>query len=351
MYKFFAVNVLDEVSLVHKQIEMWRWYSNIWYRNIFGLLALCLIFGFIQYTSLGDKSIREILVEMVPAISLIYFLIYINNVFIIKRFLLTKKYDSFLLWFLVYLVFGVFCLSQYAIYAGEFKSLILEVTNTLFFTILGTGTYFIHQWAFQNITLRERKLANTEAELDFLKMQLNPHFLLNAMNNLYGEALTNPDDTPNRILQLSHLFRYQIEASKKEEVRLELEIDFVNEYLDYYRFTSDSLVVYIEYYGDLEAYQVPPLLFFSLVENAVKFSLQTEQPSISIRWKEDGGKIYFEIINSCLPIEKQKKGTGLGLNNLKRRLEVSGIHAKFEVEDLKNKYKAKLTLWGLNTNV
>lgn len=351
MYKFFALNVLDEVSLVHKQMDMWRWYSNIWYRNIFGLLALCLIFGFIQYTSIGDKTIREIVVEMVPAIALIYFLIYVNNVFIIKRFLLTKKYESFLIWFAVYLVFGVFCLSQYALYTGEFKSLILEITNTLFFTILGTGTYFIHQWAFQNITLRERKLANTVAELDFLKMQLNPHFLLNAMNNLYGEALMNPNDTPNRILQLSHLFRYQIEASKKEEVRLELEIDFVNEYLDYYKFSSDSLVVNIDYQGDLESYNVPPLLFFSLVENAVKFSLQTEQPAISIQWKEEGGKIYFEITNSCLPIEKQKKGTGLGLNNLKRRLEVSGIHARFGVEEQKNSYKAKLALWGLNTNV
>ncbi|MGG5506099.1 MULTISPECIES: sensor histidine kinase [unclassified Myroides] len=330
---------------------MWRWYSNIWYRNIFGLLTLCLIFGFIQYTTLGDKSIREIFLEMVPAITMIYFLLYINNVFVIKRFLLTKKYDSFLLWFLVYLVFSVFCLSQYAIYVGEFKSLILEVTNTLFFTILGTGTYFIHQWAFQNITLRERKLANTEAELKFLKMQLNPHFLLNAMNNLYGEALTNPTDTPNRILQLSHLFRYQIEASKKEEVRLKLEIDFVNEYLDYYKFTSDSLVVNINYQGDLEAYHVPPLLFFSLVENAVKFSLQTENPFITISWKEREGKIYFEIINSCLPKEKQKQGTGLGLSNLKRRLEVSGIQARFISEDQKNIYSAKLTLWGLNTNV
>ncbi|WP_413512008.1 sensor histidine kinase [Myroides odoratus] len=330
---------------------MWRWYSNIWYRNIFGLLTLCLIFGFLQYTGLGNKSIKEVLVEMIPAIALIYFLIYINNVYIIKRFLLTKKYDSFLLWFLIYLVFGVFCLSQYALYIGEFKSLIIEVINTLFFTILGTGTYFIHQWAFQNITLRERKLANTVAELEFLKMQLNPHFLLNAMNNLYGEALTNPSDTPNRILQLSHLFRYQIEASKKEEVRLELEIDFVNEYLDYYKFTSDSLVVDIAYQGDLEAYNVPPLLFFSLVENAVKFSLQTENPFIALHWKEENGKVYFEITNSCLPKDRQRKGTGLGLSNLQRRLEVSQVQAKFKVEECKNIYKAKLILWGLNTNV
>ncbi|MGG5599781.1 MULTISPECIES: histidine kinase [unclassified Myroides] len=330
---------------------MWRWYSNIWYRNIFGLFTLCLIFGFIQYTSLGNKSIREILAEMVPAIALIYALIYVNNVFVIKRFLLTKKYESFLLWFSVYLVIGVFCLSQYAIYVGEFKSLILEIVNTLFFTILGTGTYFIHQWAFQNITLRERKLANTVAELEFLKMQLNPHFLLNAMNNLYGEALTNPTDTPNRILQLSHLFRYQIEASKKEEVHLDLEIDFVNEYLDYYKFTSDSLVVESEYSGNLEAYYVPPLLFFSLVENAVKFSLQTEEPYILIRWKEEGGKIFFEISNSCLLKERQKQGTGLGLSNLRRRLEVSGIQAHFSVEEQKNSYKAKLTLWGLHTPV
>lgn len=330
---------------------MWKWYSNIWFRNIFGLLTLCLVFGFIRYTSLDDKTVQEIFREMIPALVLIYFLIYINNVFIIKRFLLTKKYDSFLLWFAVYLVLSIFCLIQYTQYIGVFKSVILEIVNVLFFSILGTGTYFIHQWAFQNITLRERKLANTVAELEFLKMQLNPHFLLNAMNNLYGESLTNPSDTPNRVLQLSHLFRYQIEASKKEEVELELEIDFVNEYVDYYRFTSDSLVVTMECIGNLEQYRVPPLLFFSLVENAVKFSLQTEQPYIKIKWKGEEGKVYFEITNSCLPRDKQKKGTGLGLNNLKRRLEVSQVQAKFKVEECKNRYKAKLILWGLNTNV
>lgn len=330
---------------------MWRWYSNIWFRNIFGLLTLCLVFGFIRYTSLDDKTAQEIFREMIPALVLIYFLIYINNVFIIKRFLLTKKYESFLLWFAVYLVLSVFCLIQYTQYVGVFKSVILEIVNVLFFSILGTGTYFIHQWAFQNITLRERQLANTVAELEFLKLQLNPHFLLNAMNNLYGEALTNPSDTPNRILQLSQLFRYQIEASKKEEVELGLEIDFVQEYVDYYKFTSDSLVVEMKYYGDLEKYRVPPLLFFSLVENAIKFSLQTEQPFISIIWKEKQGRVYFEITNSCLPKEKQRKGTGLGLSNLQRRLEVSQIKAKFEVEECKQIYKAKLILWELNTNV
>ncbi|MGL4584306.1 MAG: sensor histidine kinase [Flavobacterium sp.] len=234
---------------------------------------------------------------------------------------------------------------------GDFDSWLIEIVNIVFLAFLGTGTYFIHLWLFNDITVREKRLISTVAELDFLKMQLNPHFLLNAMNNLYGEALTNPSETPERILQLSLLLRYQLEATKKEFVALYQEIEFINEYFNYYKFRTNDLIVDIKFEGEIDKYKLPPLLYFSLVENAIKFTLQTDSPYIKLRGKIQGNHLYFELENSCLPDELIQKGTGLGLLNLERRLEVSQLKYKFKKSKSKHHYKTTLELWELPTNV
>jgi LytS/YehU family sensor histidine kinase len=269
----------------------------------------------------------------------------------VKRYLINKRYEVYFPFALIYWIIVIIICGKVAQIYEEFVSWPIETFNVLFIGFLGTGTYFIHLWAFNDITVREKRLINTVAELDFLKMQLNPHFLLNALNNLYGEALTAPDETPERILQLSLLLRYQLEATKKEFVDLLQEIEFIKEYFNYYKFRSNKLAIDVAYEGDLEGYQVPPLLFFSLVENAIKFSLQTDAPYIRLRGTQNNNHLYFEIENSCLPDEQIQHGTGLGLINLERRLEVSNLKYKFTKEKSKNKYKTQLELWNLPTNV
>ncbi|MDM1450113.1 sensor histidine kinase [Myroides odoratimimus] len=331
--------------------SLWKFYSNFWLRNVSVIILLLSVFTFVASVDKSDRSLTEIWEELVPSFFIVYGCILISNILLIKRYMITKRYNIFLPLFTIYWIVVLIGTGLLNMLIDGFDSWLSEILNTIFLMFLGSGTYFIHLWVFNDITVREKRLVNTVAELDFLKMQLNPHFLLNAMNNLYGEALTNPRETPERILQLSHLLRYQLEATKREFVSLDQEIEFLKEYFNYYKFRTNDLVVDIKYEGDIEKFQVPPLLYFSLVENAIKFALQTEFPFIKLRGYARDNHLLFELENSCLPDEMLQKGTGVGLLNLERRLEVSQLRYKFTKNKSKYYYKTTLELWELPTSV
>lgn len=331
--------------------SLWKFYSNFWVRNVVVIILLISVFTFAVSVDKRDLSLSEIWEEVLPSIFIVYGCILISNLLLIKKYLITKRYNIFLPLMLCYWSAAIIGTAFLNMQKGDFDSWLIESVNIIFLAFLGTGTYFIHLWLLNDITVREKHLINTVAELDFLKMQLNPHFLLNAMNNLYGEALTNPSETPERILQLSLLLRYQLEATKKEFVTLYQEIEFLNEYFNYYKFRTNDLAVDVRFEGEIDKHKVPPLLYFSLVENAVKFALQTDSPYIKLKGKVQGNHLYFELENNCLPDELLQKGTGLGLINLERRLEVSQLKYKLKKNKSKYHYKTTLEIWELPTNV
>ncbi|MCC9041437.1 histidine kinase [Myroides sp. M-43] len=331
--------------------SLWRFYSNIWVRNVLVIILLFCVFTFASSVDKSDRSLTDIWEELLPSFFIVYGCVLFSNIILIKNYLITKRYNIFLPLMLSYWTAVIIGTGFLNMYTGDFDSWLIEIVNVIFLAFLGTGTYFIHLWVLNDITVREKRLVSTVAELDFLKMQLNPHFLLNAMNNLYGEALTNPSETPERILQLSLLLRYQLEATKKEWVALDQEIEFLNEYFNYYKFRTNDLIVDIKYEGKVNSIKVPPLLYFSLVENAIKFALQSDSPCIKLRGKVHNNHLYFELENNCLPDEMVQKGTGLGLINLERRLEVSQLKYKFKKSKSKYHYKTTLELWDLPTNV
>lgn len=331
--------------------SLWKIYSNFWVRNVVVIILLLCVFTFVASVDKRDRSLVDIWSELLLPFFVIYGCIMFSNIILIKRYLITKRYSVFLPLFISYWIIVLVGTGFLNKVSGDFESWLSEVLNTIFLMFLGTGTYFIHLWVLNDITVREKRLVNTEAELDFLKMQLNPHFLLNAMNNLYGESLSNPEETPERILQLSMLLRYQLEATKKEFIGLDQEIEFLKQYFNYYKFRTNQIVIDIVYEGSTENYKVPPLLYFSLVENAVKFAIQTEYPYIKLRGNIVDDHLFFELENSCLSDELIQTGTGLGLINLERRLEVSKLKYKFGKYKTKNYYKTTLELWELPTNV
>ncbi|MEC4113974.1 sensor histidine kinase [Myroides pelagicus] len=325
-------------------------YSNFWFRNIVVIVLLVCVFTFAASADKRERTLSQIWIELLPDFFIIYGAIIVSNLTMIKRYVITKQYDKFFPLAFCYWTGVIIGKGYVNMRTHDFDSWLIETVNVLFFAFLGTGAYFIHLWTFNDITVREKRLVSTVAELDFLKMQLNPHFLLNAMNNLYGEALTNPNETPERILQLSHLLRYQLEATKKEFVDVKDEIEFLNEYFNYYKFRSNNLIVDIDYKGVVGKFKIPPLMYFSLVENAIKFSLQTDNPYVKLRCYERNNRLFFEIENSCLSDELVQNGTGVGIKNLERRLEVTKLPYKFIRNKTKNYYKTKLELWELPIN-
>jgi len=169
----------------------------------------------------------------------------------------------------------------------------------------------------------EAQLKLKEQELNYLKMQIHPHFLFNTLNTLYGFALKKSENTPEMILKLSNLLDYLLYQSDKPLVSLQEEINHIRDYvaLENMRF-SDVLDISLDFENSKESLQVAPMLFIPFVENSFKHGqIVGQKLSISMSLACTDDEILFSIKNSMLPSETIDKN-GIGLTNIKKRLSL-----------------------------
>ncbi|MBP4136707.1 sensor histidine kinase [Flavobacterium geliluteum] len=325
-------------------------YQNFFLRNlIVNLLVIGIIFVCIyDEMNYAEKDSLVLLQKICLGYIPMYFGVAFSNMFIIHKFLFRKKYQIFWVVFILYWVCFYSLMTHYFFYVGLGKTKTLSIISLIF---NGTCLYFLHVVIMKKVSQTNKDIINFKSELSFLKQQLNPHFLLNAMNNLYGEALTEPDKVPDRILNLSDMLRYQIEATKKDYVLIEEEIDFIKKYIDYYTFQNERLAITQDYEGSFDHIEIPPLFFLPLVENAVKFSAETTAPFITVHLKVKGNDLSFTLKNNFLVCGSRLSSTGIGIGNLKRRLEVHGLHHELSCKKDKNTFIVKLNIWDLPTAV
>lgn len=173
---------------------------------------------------------------------------------------------------------------------------------------------------------RELEKSRAEAELQNLKSQLNPHFLFNTLNNIYSLIAFSPDRAQAAVHDLSRLLRYVLYESSQPFVSVEKEFDFIRNYVELMRI---RLPEHVELKTEISlcnpGAQVAPLLFISLIENAFKHGVSPVIPSfIHLMIRQEGGRIVCSIWNSYFPKDtaRDKSGSGIGLHNLRRRLEL-----------------------------
>lgn len=178
---------------------------------------------------------------------------------------------------------------------------------------------------------QERRNA-AEAELSWLKNQLNPHFLFNTLNNISSLTQIDADKAQDSICQLSDLLRYALYDSEKEFVPLEGEIDFMNNYIRLMQLRCNELAT-VECSLEKPAAQVEiaPLLFISLIENAFKHGVNARKESfVKIDLHQDGHDLVFSCENSIFEpygsdtrkTQTDHIGSGIGLENMKKRLSL-----------------------------
>lgn len=171
----------------------------------------------------------------------------------------------------------------------------------------------------------EEKMEVAQAELTWLKHQLNPHFLFNTLNNISSLTQIDPDKAQESIGQLSDLLRYALYDSEANQVPLSAEIDFMNNYIDLMALRcNENTTVQKELEEPKEHVQVAPLLFISLVENAFKHGVNARYPSfVRVSMHYAGGELHFRAENSLFGKPGTDHiGSGIGLDNMKRRLEL-----------------------------
>jgi LytS/YehU family sensor histidine kinase len=225
--------------------------------------------------------------------------------------------------------------------------LMFLVLNCMIAAIAIGIRHFIHTRQIRQ-QLIEEKAKNTEAELAWLKNQINPHFLFNTLNNISSLTQIDPDAAQDAIAQLSDLLRYAMYETNKKTVPISGEVEFMRNYIALMKLRcSEKTVVNCQLSIVNSPLTIAPLLFISLIENAFKHGISSNRDSrIDITLTADGQQLIFDCENTNFPKnDTDRSGSGIGLENTRRRLDLIYKDRYMWEQTLEdNIYKVKITI-------
>ncbi|HKI87435.1 MAG TPA: histidine kinase, partial [Draconibacterium sp.] len=196
----------------------------------------------------------------------------------------------------------------------------------------------------KNRLLEKEKL---QTELAFLRNQVSPHFFMNTLNNIHALIDVNTEDAKESIVKLSRLMRYLLYDSEKGKTTLGKEVEFIKSYVELMKLRVVSNVdIQLSFPEKIRQVEIPPLLFISLVENAFKHGISYQNDSfIGIYMQLHDGNLYFRIINSIHNNSSTKEEGGLGLKNLRKRLELIYDHDfTMEIKEKDKRFETNIIL-------
>ncbi|MCZ4245880.1 sensor histidine kinase [Pedobacter punctiformis] len=192
-----------------------------------------------------------------------------------------------------------------------------------FFLVSSCIIKFTIDWFNSERIQRNLESERREMELQFLKSQLNPHFLFNSLNNIYSLAYQKSDKTADAIMKLSEIMRYMIYESNTPTVSLSKEVDYLKSYIELQKIRfKDGAYVEMNLNGEIDDQKIVPLMLISFVENAFKHGVvnDPEEP-IKINIIANQKILHFSVINKKNQQNKDAQG-GVGLPNVERRLQL-----------------------------
>lgn len=207
------------------------------------------------------------------------------------------------------------------------RSVVDPYNTVLFFLVFTVGTCIsvTQRWLKTEQTRKETENEKLNTELSFLKSQVNPHFFFNTLNNIYSLAVVRSEKTAPAVMKLSSIMRYILTETERDLVPLRNEVDFIHNFIELQQVRlTDKVKLRFSAEGSIDEMLVAPLIFIPFVENAFKYGVSTKESStIDIRLHTEGSKILFTCVNYIVLSENNlTENTGIGINNVKRRLEL-----------------------------
>ena len=286
----------------------------------------------------GIRFVQYLMYCMQPLMLMIIF--YSNYLYLAPKFFVAGKHRYDLLINLVMITtFGI-ALHYWTDYANNlygvhvrFDDAISDVTNILRdclnFAIFAGGSTALalaRKWFTADQKLQESEAARAKAELYNLRSQINPHFLLNTLNNIYALTAIDQERAQDAIQQLSKMLRHMLYDNQESSVALSDELQFLENYISLMKIRlSANVDVTFAHNLEMPGVRIAPLIFISLIENAFKHGISpTEQSFVHIEINATDHEINCRIENSNHPKSNQdRSGHGIGLNQVQRRLDLA----------------------------
>ena len=197
------------------------------------------------------------------------------------------------------------------------------------------------------IAQKEAQAHKLQADLTQLRYQLQPHFFFNALNNIYSLIAFDPQKAQESVHSLSKLMRHFMQNSDQKQISLAEEVDFLQQYISLMQLRlMDKTTVQVDFPKQVPQLTIAPLLFISLVENAFKHGVSaTATTTLSFSLKVEGNTVIFRSENTKIPTQESLYSSGIGIDNLKKRLTLLYPERhQYTIEEKEGKYIAQLTI-------
>tara|TARA_R110002051_G_scaffold181774_1_gene251257 strand:- start:23377 stop:24450 length:1074 start_codon:yes stop_codon:yes gene_type:complete len=287
--------------------------------------------------------------------------VFYTNVFVLLRsYFKSRKLFNYLpklIGILLLAIILVILFNRYVNYTHSmndglfmFPSLGLHIALFIFYTALSVAYAFTSEW-FKNEKLRnEITQEKLSTELNFLKAQINPHFLFNTLNNLFSISQKhNIPELSTGISELSNLMRYMLYESNASFVSLKKEIDYIESFIEIQklRYDEGDFIINFDKKGNPDQIKVAPMILLPFVENAFKHGFSVDENSIIKMFLDvTDGNIYFRVKNKIFEHQGlSESASGIGLENVKRRLELiyPNLHT-LEISEKEHKFTVELNI-------
>jgi two-component system LytT family sensor kinase len=298
--------------------------------------------------------------EIIVRNGLLAIIIYANVDYLIPAFAQQKKFAAYALGLLVCFVFYILVKNTHDAYLTVFTHKprlpfwsysFYNFSISLFYMAFALALQLSKEWYFQRERLRQVEVEKLNTELEFLKLQINPHFLFNSLNTIFFQIDKSNIHARDTLTKFSDMLRFQLYECNGHEMPLEKEIGYLKNYVDLQRLRKDDRYrIDFDVTGDGGSFSLAPLLLMPLVENAFKYMSNFPEGNnkLAIRIQTKPGELEVRVMNTKevrrVDLDNHPAG-GIGLKNLRRRLELQypGRH-HLEINETRAEFEVVLKL-------
>jgi len=296
-----------------------------------------IFYAFIKRDLLREAGVYYYVTDIVLRNALLAFICYLNLLYFMPRYLKKGKYVRYAVSILFCLLLYTFPKDMqdnwlYGSIPGKapaeslFSYTYYNFSNALFYLAFTVTLELSKQWFHQQRVLHEVQVENLETELRYLKAQLNPHFLFNAINSIYFQIDKHNQEARGSLVKFSEMLRYQLYDCNEDLIPIEKEIDYLASYVDLQRLRKqENSQICFRADDNVRDFFIAPLLLIPFVENAFKHVSNTpDRPNeICLHLYRQDEYLVLEASNSKNDVAGSEPGEGgIGLKNVRRRLEL-----------------------------
>lgn len=319
--------------------------------------AVVFVMPALIFISEGNQRFEEALYRSLASLPFLMFLFYSYYYWLIDKLWFKKQYIFFILVTVTlilcvsyskYELFSYFALHKSKHKMPPFHAFVyFDFLSNLLPVVFAMAIRYAQRNFSLEIAQKEVQAQKLQADLTQLRYQLQPHFFFNALNNIYSLIAFDPQKAQQSVHSLSKLMRHFMQNSDQKQISLAEEVDFLQQYISLMQLRlTDKTTVQVDFPKQVPQLTIAPLLFISLVENAFKHGVSaTAATTLSFSLKVEGNTVIFRSENTKIPTQESLYSSGIGIDNLKKRLTLLYPERhQYTIEEKEGKYIAQLTI-------